>query len=85
MADMPQLTTDQYNFCRAVDAMKLDLLRGGKEPRWLVAHPGLLALIWGQLDGERLTEVRVCGLKVMELKTCPPGSFYLSNCRPDGA
>ena len=85
MADTPQMTTDQYNFCRAVEAMRLDLLRSGKEPAWLVAHPGLLALIWGQVDGERLTEVRVCGLRVVELSTCPPGSFYLTHRRPDGA
>ena len=85
MADAPQLTTDQYDFCRAVDAMRLDLLRRRKNPAWLVAHPVLLAQIWGQGDGGRPTEVRVCGLKVAELSTCPPGSFYLSHRKPDGA
>ena len=80
MADTPQLTTDQYNFCRAVEAMKLDLLRSGKEAAWLVAHPGLLALTWGQVDGPSS-----CGLKVVELSTCPPGSFYLTHRKPDGA
>jgi hypothetical protein len=44
MADTPQMTTDQYNFCRAVEAMRLELLRSGKAPAWLVAHPGVLAL-----------------------------------------
>jgi hypothetical protein len=85
MADAPQLTTDQYNFCRAVEAMKLDLLRSGKEPAWLVAHPGVLALTWGPIDGERPTGAKVCGLQVVELSTCPPGSFYLSHRKPDGA
>ncbi len=79
MADTPQLTTDQYNFCRAVEAMRLDLLRSGKEASWLVAHPGVLALTWGQVDGD------LCGLKVVELSSCPPGSFYLSHRKPDGA
>ena len=32
--------------------MRLDLLRSGKEAAWLVAHPGVLALTWGQVDGE---------------------------------
>jgi hypothetical protein len=77
MADTPQLTADQYNFCRAVEAMKLDLLRSGKEPAWLVAHPGVLALTWGQVDEE------LCGLKVVESGACPPGAFYLTQRRPD--
>ena len=59
--------------------MKLDLLRSGKEPAWLVAHPGLLALIWGQVDGQ------LCELKVVELSTCPPGSFFLTHRRPNRA
>jgi hypothetical protein len=76
MADAPQLTTDQNNFCRAVGAMRLDLLRSGKEARWLVAHPGLLQLTWGTIDGELLR------LKVVELSSCPPGAFYLSHRKP---
>ncbi len=78
MAEAP-LTTDQYNFCRAVESMRLDLLRAGKEAKWLVAHPGLLALTWGQVDGELL------GLKVVESSDCPPASFYLSHRKPNGA
>jgi hypothetical protein len=42
MADASQLTTDQHNFCLAVEAMKLDLLRSGKQAAWLVAYPGVL-------------------------------------------
>jgi hypothetical protein len=84
MAEAP-LTTDQFNFCRAGEAMRLDLLRSGKEARWLVAHPSVLALTWGEVDSERLTEVRVCGLRVVELDSCPPGAFYLTHRRPDGA
>jgi hypothetical protein len=79
MADTPQLTTDQYNFCRAVEAMRLDLLRSGKEAAWLVAHPGVVELVWGQIDGY------LCGLRVMESEASPPGSFYLTHRRPDGA
>lgn len=60
----------------------MDLLRSGNEAAWLVAHAGLLALIWGQVGGERPTEVRVCGLHVVELSTSPPGSFYLSQRKP---
>ncbi len=78
MEDAPGLTTDQYNFCRAVEAMRLDLLRAGKEARWLVAHPGVLELTWGEVDG------RLFGLQVVELSSCPPGSFYLTHRRPDG-
>lgn len=77
-AEVPQLTTDQYNFCQAVEAMRLDLLRSGKEARWLVAHPGLLALTWGRVDEE------FCGLQVVELDACPPGAFYLTHRRPVG-
>ena len=79
MAEAPQLTTDQQNFCRAVEAMKLDLLRSGKEPAWLVAHPGLLQLTWGQVDGQ------LCGLKVLESSSCPPASFYVTHRGPNGA
>lgn len=77
MADTPQMTTDQYNFCLAVEAMKLDLLRRGKRAAWLVADPGLLARIWGQVAGE------LCGLQVVESGACPPGAFYLTSHRPD--
>jgi hypothetical protein len=70
MADASQLTTDQHNFCLAVEAMKLDLLRSGKQAAWLVAHPGVLQLIWGQVAGE------LCGLRVVESRACPRGSFY---------
>lgn len=76
MADAPQLTTDQHNFCLAVEAMKLDLLRSGKQAAWLVAHPGVLQLTWGQVAGE------LCGLQVAESHACPHGSFYLSPHRP---
>jgi hypothetical protein len=79
MADAPQLTTHQRNFCLAVEAMKLDLLRRGKQAAWLVAHPGLLQLTWGQVAGE------LCGLQVVESHACPRGSFYLSPHRPTGA
>lgn len=77
MADGPQLTTDQIKFCRAVEAMRLDLLRSGKEPRWLVAHPGVLELTWGPVNGE------LCGLRVVELSSCPPHAFYLSHRKPE--
>lgn len=68
-----QLTTDQYNFCRAVGAMKVDLLRSGKEPGWLVAHPGELSLTWGETPAE------VCGLRVVELESCRPVRFSLTH------
>lgn len=85
MADAPHLTTDQANFCRAVEAMKLDLLRSGKEARWLVAHPGLLAHVWGPAEGARLAGASVCGLQVLELPGCPADAFSVTHRRPDSA
>jgi hypothetical protein len=66
------LTTEQYNFCRAIDAMRMAPAWYSREPFWLVAHPGDLARDWPEVP------VYVCGLRVAEIPACPPGSFYLA-------
>jgi hypothetical protein len=58
---------------------KVDLLHSGKEPRWLIAHPGELALTWGETPEE------VCGVRVAEVESCRAGRFYLAYRTPDDA
>ncbi len=57
----------------------LDLLRRAKQVSWLVACPGLLAFVCGQVDGE------LCELEVVESSNRPRGSFCLAYRRPDDA
>jgi hypothetical protein len=53
--------------------MKVDLIRSGKEPGWLIEHPGELSLTWGETPAE------VCGLRVVELESCRPVRFSLTH------